>query len=185
MRRRLEAHLVFAILGIIATILTASGGTYFTVAAQRNFWPFASPPSPPTPTSNNVVVSSATAAPSMTAPPKNGVIPTSTAMPSAPATRLLTVVPTATLKPQGLPTPTTPPTTEVLSHQLELVDQWGTEGSGEGQFNGPSGVAVDQEGNVYVTEWNNHRVQKFSASGPVSGPVGHRRERRRAVQRTL
>ena len=38
---------------------------------------------------------------------------------------------------------------------------WGSEGSGNGQFNSPRGVAVDSVGNVYVADMYNHRIQKF------------------------
>jgi hypothetical protein len=44
------------------------------------------------------------------------------------------------------------------------LTQWGTSGSGNGQFSGPSGVGVDAAGNVYVADGNN-RVQKFKADG--------------------
>ena len=47
----------------------------------------------------------------------------------------------------------------------QFVTQWGSQGSGNGQFNGPYGLAVDSSGNVYVTDYNNHRVQKFSSTG--------------------
>ena len=43
--------------------------------------------------------------------------------------------------------------------------QWGTSGSGDGQFNNPTAVAVDADGYVYVTDSGNYRVQKFTASG--------------------
>ena len=36
---------------------------------------------------------------------------------------------------------------------------------GVGSLKGPSGVAVDSEGDVYVTDWGNHRVQIYDASG--------------------
>ena len=39
---------------------------------------------------------------------------------------------------------------------------WGTEGSGEGQFDFPSDVAVDALREIYVTDWENNRVQVFS-----------------------
>ncbi len=42
---------------------------------------------------------------------------------------------------------------------------WGTSGSGNGQFNRPTGVAVDSSGNVYVADSLNHRIQKFTATG--------------------
>jgi DNA-binding beta-propeller fold protein YncE len=43
--------------------------------------------------------------------------------------------------------------------------QWGTEGSGDGEFNWPQGVAVASDGSVYVSDSKNNRIQKF-APGP-------------------
>jgi hypothetical protein len=43
--------------------------------------------------------------------------------------------------------------------------QAGKEGSGEGQFKRPFGVAVDSAGDVYVFDSENLRVQKFSEEG--------------------
>lgn len=45
------------------------------------------------------------------------------------------------------------------------VGTWGTEGTGDGQFDRPMAVAVDPAGNVYVTDWWNDRIQKLSPSG--------------------
>ena len=45
------------------------------------------------------------------------------------------------------------------------VLQWGSPGTGNGQFNQPVGVAVDFNGNVYVTDMGNDRVQVFNSSG--------------------
>jgi len=45
------------------------------------------------------------------------------------------------------------------------LSQWGSPGSGNGQFSYPSGIAVDSAGNVYVTDTGNHRVQKFDTAG--------------------
>ena len=40
-----------------------------------------------------------------------------------------------------------------------------TEGSGDGEFYMPGGVAVDGSGNVYVADGGNFSIQKFSSSG--------------------
>lgn len=47
----------------------------------------------------------------------------------------------------------------------EYLFQWGSTGSGAGQFNGPAAVALDATGDVYVVDTNNHRVQKFRSDG--------------------
>ncbi|MFB0533767.1 MAG: PA14 domain-containing protein [Anaerolineae bacterium] len=42
-----------------------------------------------------------------------------------------------------------------------LLGQWGDDGTAAGQFHIPVGLAVDQDGNVYVADTLNHRLQKF------------------------
>lgn len=42
-------------------------------------------------------------------------------------------------------------------------------GSAPGQFNQPVGVVLDAEGHVYVTEHENHRVQKFRVTRTAAG----------------
>ena len=50
------------------------------------------------------------------------------------------------------------------SAQIYLT-QWGSYGSGNGEFPSAVGIAIDPSGNVYVADPVAHRVQKFSASG--------------------
>lgn len=50
-----------------------------------------------------------------------------------------------------------------------FVMKWGGGGTGPGQFNGPLGIAADATGNVYVTDHNNNRVQKFAVRSTAAG----------------
>jgi tripartite motif-containing protein 71 len=43
----------------------------------------------------------------------------------------------------------------------EYVGQFGSAGSGNGQFKEPKGIAIDKEGNVWVADRGNNRIQKF------------------------
>ncbi|MGI8423287.1 MAG: flippase activity-associated protein Agl23 [Chloroflexota bacterium] len=53
------------------------------------------------------------------------------------------------------------------SKRVELlpVAQWGSNGRAAGQLNTPRGIATDRQGNVYVADTLNHRIQKFSRTG--------------------
>jgi len=88
------------------------------------------------------------------------VPPTPTSEP-APAPR-----PTPTLRVRAAPAPTAAPgNTAVQPIQFQFLSKWGSQGSGDGQLNFPDGIAVDEAGNVYVADRDNHRVQKFGADG--------------------
>ena len=52
---------------------------------------------------------------------------------------------------------------QVFDSQGRFLRKWGTEGSGAGQFNihGLLALALDREGNVYVTDAENQRIQVF------------------------
>jgi hypothetical protein len=51
-----------------------------------------------------------------------------------------------------------------------FVIEWGTQGSGKGQFEDPWSVAVDSSMNVFVADTGNHRIQQFKLANPC--PAG-------------
>ncbi len=54
------------------------------------------------------------------------------------------------------------------------VRQWGTAGSGPGQFRLPHGITIDRDNIMYVADRENGRVQKFDLEGKYLGewPLG-------------
>src|SRR5918992_1313425 len=47
----------------------------------------------------------------------------------------------------------------------KFITKWGSEGTGNGQFQRPWGVTVDSSGNVYTAEESGYRIQKFDSDG--------------------
>jgi streptogramin lyase len=64
-------------------------------------------------------------------------------------------------------TTTTTSSTSTTSTTLcgAFIKSWGGLGTAAGKFDEPFGVAVDADGDVFVTDANNHRVQKFDNDG--------------------
>ena len=54
---------------------------------------------------------------------------------------------------------------QVLNSNLTFSHMFGCEGSGQGEFNCPSDVAMDNEGFVHVADCFNHCIQKFTPEG--------------------
>jgi tripartite motif-containing protein 71 len=50
----------------------------------------------------------------------------------------------------------------VLTPSLQLLFTVGALGTKPGEFNSPTGIAVDGQGNVYVADTVNHRIQKLA-----------------------
>jgi streptogramin lyase len=49
----------------------------------------------------------------------------------------------------------------------------GMAGAGAGEFNAPWGIAIDQStGNIYVSDFGNNRLEKFSSSGALLATIG-------------
>ncbi|MFV1981267.1 MAG: 6-bladed beta-propeller [Rhodothermia bacterium] len=51
---------------------------------------------------------------------------------------------------------------QVISREGEFLFSFGSKGTGDGQFDRPIDAAFDGEGNLYVVDFGNDRVQKFN-----------------------
>ena len=85
--------------------------------------------------------------------------PTETAIPSP------TPTPTPVVTPSPVPTPTPTPTPRPRRIRATYTTSWGPEGKGDRQFGGPTALTIDGDGNVYVLELGNSRVQKIAPDG--------------------
>jgi len=68
---------------------------------------------------------------------------------------------------------------ETAAHQVVAIDsrgmerfRFGSRGSGAGQFNFPTDLAIDRSGRVIVTDSLNGRIQIFAADGTAAGGFG-------------
>ena len=58
------------------------------------------------------------------------------------------------------------------AEEYVFVTAWGSGGTGDGQFNLSYGAALDGAGNVYICDFQNNRVQKFTSNGTFLGSWG-------------
>jgi streptogramin lyase len=56
---------------------------------------------------------------------------------------------------------------------LDFLIKWGEYGDFIGEFAFPGGIATDPRGNVYVADWGNHRIQKFTPEGDFLAEWGN------------
>jgi hypothetical protein len=58
--------------------------------------------------------------------------------------------------------------------KYKFVEAWGKQGSGNGEFVNPMDVSLASNGNFYVADMGNNRVQYFTSTGSFLGkwPVG-------------
>jgi len=65
---------------------------------------------------------------------------------------------------------------EPYGNHVELTarQSFGTQGSGRGELQSPRGIAVGDDGSVYVADAGNHRIQVFSPDGEVQEIWGGR-----------
>ena len=55
-----------------------------------------------------------------------------------------------------------------LEYPYEFLRKWGTEGDEDGQFRYPKGLAIDGDGNVYVGDGDNNRIQVFQRVATIA-----------------
>lgn len=55
------------------------------------------------------------------------------------------------------------------SRDGKRIREWGSAGTGPGQFHQPHGIAVDSDGVVYVADRQNGRLQRFDSTGRFLG----------------
>jgi DNA-binding beta-propeller fold protein YncE len=68
----------------------------------------------------------------------------------------------------------TPPDFFKFDSTGQFLSQVGSYGEGEGQFGAPNGLAVDAQGNVYITDAYNVPIQKYDPSGKyIAGWAAH------------
>ena len=73
-------------------------------------------------------------------------------------------------------------------HHERRQARWGRGASaekGKGELNGPSGIALDRDGNLYVSDTLNHRVQRFTKEGRFHLGLGQLRHGGRRVQHAV
>ena len=61
---------------------------------------------------------------------------------------------------------------QVLNPDLTFSHSFGSEGSANGQFDGPCDIAIDSQGLVYVVDQYNHCIQKFTPNGKFMAKFG-------------
>jgi NHL repeat len=62
--------------------------------------------------------------------------------------------------------------TDGFATEATALTSFGSTGSGNGQLNGPRGIAADKKGHVWVVDRANNRVMEFSESGEYLGKFG-------------
>ena len=60
----------------------------------------------------------------------------------------------------------------MLSREGKKITTFGSQGSSEGQFNGPDGVAITTDNHILVNDRFNHRIQMFTMEGKFVRSVG-------------
>lgn len=87
---------------------------------------------------------------------------------------LAATVDAAPAQAEGVIDPASTPEPSVGSVTASHVLSWGSEGTADGQFDSPGGIAVDNLGRVYVIDSGLHDMQTFGSSGEFLNRAGGR-----------
>ena len=60
----------------------------------------------------------------------------------------------------------------VYTRDGQLYSRWGADGSGNGQFHSPMGMALNSSGYLYIADTYNNRIQVFTRDGTYQGKIG-------------
>jgi DNA-binding beta-propeller fold protein YncE len=52
-----------------------------------------------------------------------------------------------------------------FSKDGKFLAKFGSHGIGDGEFNMPWGITIDNHGDIFIADWRNDRIQKFSPDG--------------------
>lgn len=63
------------------------------------------------------------------------------------------------------------PETAPKGPAIKFLLQWGKPGKGPGEFHSPIGLAINARDEIFVGEFKNNRVQKFSSTGKFLGQI--------------
>jgi DNA-binding beta-propeller fold protein YncE len=75
--------------------------------------------------------------------------------------------------PQSGPDGSGKPRVQKFDSNGTFITKWGSLGSANGQFVDPEHLAIDSEGNVYVSDRKNNNIQVFKPAAAVVGPLSN------------
>jgi len=64
------------------------------------------------------------------------------------------------------------PSAQGQNDPLSFILEWGSEGSGPGEFQEPAAIAITPQGDLYIADQKNNRIQKFTNEGGFLGTFG-------------
>lgn len=81
-------------------------------------------------------------------------------------------MPTAVLTLTAIPAVVPDSTILSIPSSVVFARNWGTQGTGDGEFDVPAAMAVASCGSVYVAYMKDHRIQEFTSAGVFASTWG-------------